>query len=134
MTTDRPPRRIGASPDPSAAADTDRATYPEFRRVAMVAKPDLGKQSWPPVLALVHRAFGSSASSALTSVPMATDPAHAARQPAGCADDLKSNLLDLVHRHTREIIGVGMNTDDRRTEIDGSQRVVIMTPARAASS
>jgi hypothetical protein len=35
---------------------------------------------------------------------MATDPARAARQPAGCADDLKSNLLSLVHRHTRAII------------------------------
>ncbi len=93
---------------------------------------------------------------------MATDPARAARQPAGCADDLKSNLLALVHRHTRAIIdaelhrlarrapslspadldvintvleeladifGAGINTDDMRTEIDGSRRVVMMTPA-----
>ena len=114
---------------------------------------------------------------------MATDPARAARQPAGCADDPKSNLLALVHRHTRAIIdaelhrlarrapalspadldviktvleelaesailaplrnapwdtalpltrifGVGMNTDDMRTEMAGSRRVGVLDVPR----
>jgi hypothetical protein len=113
---------------------------------------------------------------------MATDPASAARQPARCADDLRSNVLALVHRDTRAIIdaelhrlarrapslspadldaintvleelaewailaplrnaprdtallltrifGAEMNADDMRTEIDGSRRVVMGTPA-----
>ncbi|MEV0808355.1 hypothetical protein [Micromonospora sp. NPDC050200] len=114
---------------------------------------------------------------------MATDPARAARQPAGYADDLKSKLLALVHRHSRAIIdaelhrlarrapslspadldvintvleelaesailaplrnapwetalpltrifGVGMNTDDMRTEMAGSRRVGVLDVPR----
>ena len=118
---------------------------------------------------------------------MATDPAHAARQPEGCADDLKSSLLALVHRHTRAVIdaelhrlarrapslspadldvvdtvlhelaesailaplrntprdraplltrifGAEMDADDLRTEIAGSRRTVVMTPAARSSA
>lgn len=45
---------------------------------------------------------------------MATDPARAAPQPGGCADDLKSNLLVLVHRHTRTIIDAELHRLARR--------------------
>ncbi|MEV0157978.1 hypothetical protein AB0H57_30330 [Micromonospora sp. NPDC050686] len=45
---------------------------------------------------------------------MSTDPARAARQPAGCADDLKSNLLALVCRHSRAIIDTELHRLARR--------------------
>jgi hypothetical protein len=45
---------------------------------------------------------------------MATNPARATRQPAGCADDPKSNLLVLIHRHTRAIIDAELHRLARR--------------------
>lgn len=45
---------------------------------------------------------------------MATDPARAARRPAGCADDPESNLLALVHRHVRAVIDAELRRLARR--------------------
>ena len=45
---------------------------------------------------------------------MATDPARFARQSARCADDLTSNLLAQVHRHSRAIIDAELQRLARR--------------------
>ncbi|HEX5598769.1 MAG TPA: hypothetical protein VFX61_22525 [Micromonosporaceae bacterium] len=46
---------------------------------------------------------------------MATDPVRSARHPAGCTNDLKSNLLARVHRHSRAIIDTELHRLARRT-------------------
>ena len=45
---------------------------------------------------------------------MATDPARAARPPARCADGLQSNLIALIHRHTRAVIDAELHRLARR--------------------
>ncbi|MFC4020158.1 hypothetical protein ACFOW4_19740 [Micromonospora sp. GCM10011542] len=45
---------------------------------------------------------------------MATDLARAARQSAGCTDDLQSDLLVLVRRHARAVIDAELHRLARR--------------------
>ena len=45
---------------------------------------------------------------------MATDPARAARRPGGGAGDPKSDLLALVHRHSRAVIDAELHRLARR--------------------
>lgn len=76
---------------------------------------------------------------------MATDPARAARHPAGCVDDPRSKLLALIHRHTRAVIDAELHRLARRapslspTDLDVINTVleelaesVIRTPLRNA--
>lgn len=76
---------------------------------------------------------------------MATDLVRAARPSAGCTDDLKSNLLVLVHRHARAVIDAELHRLSRRapslspadlavvdTALEELAESAILTPLRNA--